>query len=429
MELTSDPILIGRTAWELMRTLACPPEELRGIGLQMQKLENATSTTVSAAGVEGQARLSFQTVNKGKSRPSEGSIEVVKNIQHLPPHTPIVIGESSSPQVTVERIPGRPGRTRSTRSRQPVNYIDLATSESDGAGDQDGDLTILSQAPLHLKEAGQSLFGGRVTKRSASGSLLHKTKAIVIPATSPAAVVADPITAIVSPSKLTDKNLFTLGLDSNFFQSCSRKTQVALLKEVLAKRGDDNEEIRNMLVIEKVRKGKKKKKKPLFAPVFEQAAENAAKREEARLREQKKRERLARGPVFYKLDLPSVNKAPAFANQSEASDVCRILSQWMEGVGLDHAPALEEVHEFSKFCLASISADPAENGGKGADTAKICIILQWWDRLICQRERSDATSGSRRAATAAWRDAQATVRRKVDENVEKEWGAPLSVSF
>lgn len=423
MELTNDTIIIGRTAWELMRTLACPPEELRGIGLQMQKLENATSNSIAAGGVEGQARLSFQTVNKGKSRQQEGPLP---DLQQLPPHTPILVGESSSPQVTVERIPGRTSRASTLRSKQPVNYIDLATSDDEHAMEQDEDLALLSQAPPHLREAGQSLLAGRVTKRSASGSLLPKAKAIVIPATSPAAALLDPGTTIISPDKLTDKNLFTLGLDSGFFHSCSRKTQVELLHEILATKGEQNEDIRNMLIVEKGKKGKKKKKKFLFAPVFEQAAENAAKREEARIREQKKREKLARGPVFYKLDLPPVNNKPAFANQRDSPGVCRILSEWMEGVGEDHAPALEEVHEFSNFCIASVSRDASRNGGSGSDIAKICAILQWWDHLISRREHKSANTGSQRAATAAWRDAHSTLRRRVNESVERDWGAPLS---
>ena len=53
---TSDPRVIGSLSWRLLRTLGIPPRELRGISIQMQKLEAHTGSIPEA----GQVRLAFR---------------------------------------------------------------------------------------------------------------------------------------------------------------------------------------------------------------------------------------------------------------------------------------------------------------------------------------------------------------------------------
>src|SRR6266404_4667315 len=52
---TSDPRVIGTLSWRLLCTLSIPPQELRGISIQIQKLDAHTSIPTP-----GQARLSFR---------------------------------------------------------------------------------------------------------------------------------------------------------------------------------------------------------------------------------------------------------------------------------------------------------------------------------------------------------------------------------
>ena len=416
MELTNDAKLIGRTAWELMRTLACPPEELRGIGLQMQRLENAGAANGVAGAGEGQGVLTFKTFENDKSK-QEIMVQPSKEGVHLFPNSPIVVGDSSSPAPGLLAAPVRP-----TRSRAPVNYIDVSSSD---AGDAEDDFKILSQAPANVKNGtAQSLLKGMIVKRSKSASKAQKEQPIVIPATSPAAA-SDAGPTLASPTKLSDKQLYLLGLDSAFFRSSSRAHQLEILRECLASKGKNNKEMQDLL-IESGKGGKiGRKKRALYAPVFEQAAADKAKKEEAARRRREKEERKAQGLVFYKLR-PTKGPLPKFAGKRELEDIRTVLGQWIEGVGTDHAPALEEVEDFASFCLRSISRDPEKNGGKGPDVAKINDALRWWKYLIDRRKGTDLITVSQRLAAEAWKEAYSDVSGRVSKAVEQQWGGPLA---
>ena len=181
IELTNDSSIIGRACWELMEALKCPPEELRGIGLQMQKLENATPLFgASGSGVEGQQKLHFAAPAAAKA----AILPEKADAGQVPP-SPIVINSqiSSSPAFRAQQAvtPGADG-TRTLRRRNNVSYIDL----SSGAEDEEEEFKILSQAPTGFRA--QSILGGQITKgRSVSDGV--KQAPIIIAATSPAVPV------------------------------------------------------------------------------------------------------------------------------------------------------------------------------------------------------------------------------------------------
>ena len=57
---TDDGDIVGETAWKLMRSLQAPPHELRGIAVQLSKLEK-DGVPVDQVLEKGQSRLSFKT--------------------------------------------------------------------------------------------------------------------------------------------------------------------------------------------------------------------------------------------------------------------------------------------------------------------------------------------------------------------------------
>lgn len=422
MDLTDDAVTLGNAACELMQSLACPPEELRGIGLQMQKLENSTGISGrNGPQGPGQGRLTFEAV--AKPMPAN---------PQLHGDSPIVVNDKTSSPQLLRTSPA--ARDRPSRSKDPVNYVDLSSEVSE----EEEDLSILSQAPANFvskpRKAGQqSLLGGDVVKRSKSLSV--QPKPIVIPATQPQQPILIPATSpavrdlgpiLPSPKKLTDKQLNLLGLNSAYFHSCSRPMQNEILRECLLQKGE-SDEVQRLLKEAGVKSKKGKKEKPLYAPVFEQAAANAAKREEKRKRDEEKAKRKRRGPVFLHLKISGVGKTPTFAGKSELQDLRKVLKQWMDGVGMDAAPALEEVGEFTKYCLDSISTSPERNGGKGPDVAKITSLLSWWRYLIEQRQAMANDYGSQKLAADAWQDTYYQVEERVSKAVEKQWGAALSI--
>ena len=421
VESTNDAKLIGRTAWELMRTMSCPPEELRGIGLQMQKLENAGTTVGLGAIAEEQGKLTFKAIDKLKGQPDfvdqpgMGTSKIISE-------SPILVGDSSSspPKIMISDT----HEARVTRSRVPVNYIDLSSSEEDSGAE---DLKILSQAPAHLGDKAsmvtkrQTLLNAAVVKRPKSVSVASKPLPILIPATSPAATTK---LRLADPAMLTDKQLYLLGLDQSFFRSCSRRHQDDILRECLLSKGENNREIQDMLIMKGKGGGKGRAKKALYAPVFEQAAADKAKKEETAKRKKEKEERQKLGTVYYKLNTSNA-PIPQFAGKSELEDIRNVLGDWMQGVGMDHAPALEEIEDFASYCLKSLSRDVRQNGGKGPDTAKIWEVLRWWKYLVEKRQSMNLSSGSQKLAADAWMDAWTDVRSRISHAVEIEWGAPI----
>lgn len=406
VEMTNDKAIIGKACWELMQALKCPPEELRGIGLQMQKLESASAAAAAGGGSEGQQRLTFAAAPR-------------TDAAAIPRPSPIMVNSqiSSSPQVVMlpAQTPAHPS-TRTLRRREKVSCIDLS-SEAEEDVDE---FMMLSQAPTGFRA--QSILGGQVTKqRSISAGV--KQAPILIPATSPAVPPPAPAPQ-VTPGKLSDKQLRSLGMNPSVFRSFGRKGQTAILMEYLAKHSED-EEAQKVLKAAGLKSKKHKSAKPSWAPVFEQAALDAAKREEAHKRALQKAEKLALAQAAIKL--VSAARKPAFAGKCELDDIRKVLAMWMEGVGIDHAPSLDEIDDFQEFCLATVSRDPGQNGGRGQDVPKVQAILDWWHYLIDQRDRLAKHSGSQRSAVQGWQEAWQQVKQKVNLSIERSAGSQLLI--
>lgn len=405
VELTNDGTTIGRVAWELMQSLACPAEELRGIGLQMQKLELATATAnIGGANDNGQARLSFRPVTAHKTAQAQ-----------LPASPIVITASSSSPVVLAENQP-QTRELRPTRLRKDASYVELSSEEEE-------DLKLLSQAPQGFvaNKPAQTILAGPTVKRAKSGSA--PPKPIVIAPTPPAPVPAGP--KLASPTRLTDKQLGLLGLDSAFFRACSRESQNEILKECLVQRGESREVQDVLLVAHKAKKGKKK---PLYAPVFEEAAANAAKREETRRRLREREERKAKAKSLYRIDTSKHGPVPRFYDFVELDEIRRALGTWIDNVGLDGSPDESEVRALSEYCLNVVSKDPVKNGGLGQDIAKASDILACWHYFIARRAAVANPVGSQKAAGDDWSAAWRTVARSVSEAVERDLGGPLRIA-
>ncbi|CAE6377231.1 unnamed protein product [Rhizoctonia solani] len=79
--LTSDPDIIGREAWKLLQSMGFVPSELRGIGIQIQKLEDAEKST-GAGAMHGQLAKRFQrALAKANATKQKGPIRVTPEAQ------------------------------------------------------------------------------------------------------------------------------------------------------------------------------------------------------------------------------------------------------------------------------------------------------------------------------------------------------------
>lgn len=96
---------------------------------------------------------------------------------------------------------------------------------------------------------------------------------------------------------------------------------------------------------------------------------------------------------------------------------------------MDAAPTLEEVEDFTKYCLDTVSNSAVRNGGKGPDIAKISSLLGWWNYLIKQRQRVAKPHGSQKLAAVAWMHTYRQVEKRVSKAVEQDCGAGLAIRY
>ncbi|KAI5117254.1 hypothetical protein M0805_006417 [Coniferiporia weirii] len=72
---TSDALIIGQQAWRLLKSLAFDARDLRGIGIQIQKLEKASESTERTREL-AQAKLAFRKLPKEEKERSDISLSV-----------------------------------------------------------------------------------------------------------------------------------------------------------------------------------------------------------------------------------------------------------------------------------------------------------------------------------------------------------------
>ncbi|CAE6474479.1 unnamed protein product [Rhizoctonia solani] len=88
---TNDPDIIGREAWKLLLSMRFDPSELRGIGIQIQKLDDAEKPMGSGVAIHGQLAKRFQhALAKADAMKQNGSAEVAREPLHQRLDMPII---------------------------------------------------------------------------------------------------------------------------------------------------------------------------------------------------------------------------------------------------------------------------------------------------------------------------------------------------
>ncbi|CAE6504506.1 unnamed protein product [Rhizoctonia solani] len=84
---TSDPEIIGREAWKLLRSMRFDPTELRGVGIQIQKLDDIENSTRAGLVTHGQLAKRFQQA-LSKTDPGTKQKDPVKATRESPRQGP-----------------------------------------------------------------------------------------------------------------------------------------------------------------------------------------------------------------------------------------------------------------------------------------------------------------------------------------------------
>ncbi|KAF9464572.1 hypothetical protein BDZ94DRAFT_1161833 [Collybia nuda] len=411
---TSDESVVGEHAWRLLRSFNFDPKELRGLGIQIQKLE---SPSAAANAQVGQAVLPFQRVSSPQKPPIR---------QYGPPPVPpVIVQPPSQEEPKVEDV----GVTDS-RDADPIKpsvSLDLPSFSQ-------VDLGVFNALPFDVRKELQDEYKRRSTspgfakpgppprapspevypKQMVVKGVVHKAMPRPMPPRN--RFNLSPLKRWLLKRKrgkagavhMTNAQLHQLGFDPEVFNSLPPALQHEQLtmKRLIRDRGSlpDPPSQRKVL--------KPRKRKPIPPHLLWRApAPKARYVTPVILRQQgkEKREKL----VF-----------------SEKGDIQDLLEKWI-GVYRNWAPAEQDVELFAKYLVKSI------DGRTYGDTSveRAVAVLKWWlvllrrywggSELIKEEGMEDPTNKD--PVGEAWWKAFRGVKKRMDVVARARFGGCLSL--
>lgn len=394
-QATSDSTDIGDHAWRLLKTFDFDPTELRGIGIQVQKLEK-----VDGENSPLQARLPFQPLERGKTPECEA--EPRDDVTQQPD---IVIQPSSR----VKEI--------------PIQDLDTAggTTATEVPPFSQVDMEVFGALPEDIRKELEEEYSQRLSSpvsKPAAHRAEHQPKMVVKGCNVKRITqqLAPRSRASISPKKSTlfskreipssipvsEDELRELGIDPEVFAVLPIDMQREQL--IVARHLKNGGILTEPKVIKdtttKTRTGYRQKPPP-----------------QAKHPQQ----------PFLKQQGPQKGERLYF---SETADLQRVIEAWVEGFR-ERPPNLKDVEYFSKFLVQSSEA---------SDTGmeKTIAVMKWWLVLLRRHwgiyEHADgSTTGdatqrvTSQAIARAWWEAFREIKYRVDEIVTKRFGGPLSL--
>ncbi|GAA5890528.1 hypothetical protein JCM5296_005074 [Sporobolomyces johnsonii] len=444
---TDDGGIIGETAWKLMRALSAPAHELRGIGIQLQKLEK-DGRPVDVVREKGQATLSFAAAPKpAPARPS--SPQANSSRTSRPPSPTCVALPSSQPEarppiVTISSSPKEqrpplaqqqslapppPKRVRSSKPDQDVLVLDDS--------DTDGDATPLVPAV------------GRTRSRS-NRSISRKPEPYIpnMFRSSKKHAAPPPPTA----SQVSDADLEYYGINPEFYRALDRQSRMEVLAEARRTRPPPSPSKRRktappppplpaadssvaptsappppMVIVlppspTDINDGALASMdipRDVWAVLGkatqrEHLAHHKARQSRLVVGDRPKRDGQTAARSTAVVREVSIRPEPRFKRLADVDDIRDKIEQWVGG-GAD-ALSNDDIDSFARYLERCVSRE------HGHDSSKAVELLQWWAYLLQDEfgKRETAKGGAR----AWWEGYERTVER-VGYIVQKETGCRL----
>ncbi|KAF8602805.1 DNA repair protein [Ceratobasidium sp. AG-I] len=379
---TDDPNIIGREAWKLLQAMDFDPTELRGIGIQIQKLAEADGSTIPrAAAAQGQLAMRFKQV-AAKANTGRQSVSV----DAPRPASPILAPEVSI--IDVDALDDEEILKPAIGSKQtPFDLTMLSQLGQSGVAeilnngnDRARSLSIPRQGPT---AAGSSKAASLSPRRAQQ----HKRLTNMGP---PMAIPNQPKFFPVFSRQLApipDQELVSLGIDPMAFANMSKEEQKTL---VLARR---------------TAKGLDGVGRPIH--------------------QRRRRFQEAQNMRVYKViqagktELPTLRAAkPGAPVVTETSDVQDMIRAWVETkVQKKLGPDTREVVHFGGFLEKSMVTNQGMQ--------RTAEVMKWW-RHVCMNswgQEQERRGEYGREWWVAWWD----VKDKLDAIVKKRFGGKLNL--
>ncbi|KAJ3517687.1 hypothetical protein NMY22_g13908 [Coprinellus aureogranulatus] len=429
---TSDDQVIGEFAWRLLQSFNFDPKELRGIGMQITKLE---SVNAAASAPVGQALLPFKRVESGSNAKAMGTA-----------------GPSNA----------RNSKTPAVIAPVPSQVTAKAEVKEDGGFDLPSfsqvDMTVFEALPPSLQKELKDEYSRRRSEAPAAPA----------PQVGPSRFARPP--AIASPSKLG------LGRRSGpppglFPSKAATKVNVKRITHQLAPHSHSNISPQKSALFALLQKKPKQKTArvtvaklkdlgidpEVFAMLPKQIQDEQLVR--ARLLKERgsipevseerkilkpKKPTLPPGFVVYRAPPPQARykKRPVLRQQgktkkeklafTEAEDVMDVMEKWV--TTYQHwAPREKDVEYLSKFILQNADADNA--GDWGVETA--VKVMKWWlvllrrfwagSEFVDDEQWEDWSDSQEDPVGKAWWETFRKVKAQMDVVARKRFGGCISL--
>lgn len=400
---TSDPAIIGEHAWRLLKGFNLDPKELRGISIQIQKLEKGPTATVSGP---GQAVLPF------KAKPTADS--TARKTTSEASTRPNIVIQPPSQDSDIEIVaPPKLGPTA----------IDLPSFSQI-------DMSVFDALPDDVRKELEAEYNRRSTtptveagpSRSRSSSMIEENVKISVKGTDVKRItrqLAPRNRTGMSPTKSTlfakhdgqkgpnisERELRKLNVDPEVFAMLP----VDLQREQLAVARHAKAPGAAIYAERKVLKPKPRSKSP-SVPYYRAPAPKAKYIEPPFLKQQGKSEKL-----YF----------------TETDDVQRVIEAWVDGFK-EYSPNQRDVEYFAKYLMQCVEGARSKTAGVG----KAVAVVRWWLVLLRRHfalweDAADEDDNTGRIFSEvvgrAWWKAFREVKTKIDVAVRKTYGGSLSI--
>lgn len=412
---TSDDRVIGEHAWRLLKSFNFDPKELRGISIQIQKLEKSSGSTTEV----GQAVLPFKS--KPHSDWADPQAPIVSPIKQA--DGPSIVIQPPSQDDEVQRVEP-PKVVQDVVDLPSFSQVDMSVFEAlpdDVRKELETEYNRRSVTPdLRAEDMSRSrspsLPVERKVKISIKGTnvkritqqLAPRNRPSISPTKSKLFVKRDgPSTIGVSQAELRKLNI-----DPEVFAVLP----ITLQREQLAMARQIKKPGASVYIGErKILKPTTGRSKSPSVPYYKPPPPQAKFLQPPFLKQQGK----AKGEKFF---------------YTETDDVQRVIEEWVNGF-MEYPPNQRDVDYFAKFLVQCVDASRSTDAG----VEKAVAVMRWWSVLLRRYfalwERApdvDIPSGKGDHVTSelvgrTWWTAFREVKGKIDVVARKKFGGCLSL--
>ncbi|BGP24218.1 DNA repair protein REV1 [Rhodotorula toruloides] len=439
---TDDPDIVGETAWKLMRSMQAPAHELRGIGIQLSKLEK-DGVPVDVVREKGQSTLSFQPATKKPSTSSAPSACLSRQSaeDQTVPHPTATMTISSSPKETiqqaVDRRNGMDVRAGPALRKEPSTIVLDSDSDADD---------FVSRPPPPAPRPALGPLRQR-TRRTRTAdpyipSMFRPTKKAVAP---------PPPTA----SQVTDAELSYYGIDPETYRTLDRDLRIEVLRDARRTKPPPTKEklegyARKETTPRMGNKGPPVDDWPVarappavvvlppspseltdtqiaamqYDPSMFRALGKSTQLEQIEVHEaRQKRLVVGDGPKRESTDASgprsrapikdvAIRVPPRFQGKVELSEVLDRIERWVQ-LAKEDGPDSDDLDALGRYIEKCASRDKGHNLKKATD------VLKWWE---CVLEQAFGQRGTEEVGTTAslWWEGLAQVKERLEWLVLKE---------